>query len=230
MTVADRLAAVRGRIDAAAARAGRDPDEITLIAVSKVHSADAIAEAHEAGARTFGENYVQEWVGKAEHPRLVGRDLDWTFIGHLQRNKVRHLLGRVALIETVDSVRLAREIAKRAQARGGGFRQPVLLQIDLAGEDSKGGFTAETVAAELPALLALPGLDVRGLMHIPPRRDTPDATRADHRALRLLRDSLATESHPLTELSMGMSADFEIAIEEGATRVRVGTAVFGPRR
>jgi len=228
-SVADRLASLQERIAAAAGRAGRDPADITLVAVSKVHPAEAIAAAHDAGACTFGENYVQEWVGKAEHPRLVGRGLEWSFIGHLQRNKVRHLLGRVALIETVDSVRLAQEIDKRARARGGGFRQAVLLQVDLAGEDSKSGFSPARLRDDLPGLLTLPGLDVRGLMHIPPRRSTPEATRDDHRALRALRDSLATARHPLPELSMGMSSDFEIAIEEGATRVRVGTALFGAR-
>ncbi|MCO4770256.1 MAG: YggS family pyridoxal phosphate-dependent enzyme [Deltaproteobacteria bacterium] len=229
--LADRWQSVRDRVHAACARVGRAPDEVTIVAVSKVHPASAVAEAWAAGARDFGENYVQEWQRKAEDPALLARSgLRWSFIGHLQRNKVRHLLGRVDLIETVDSTRLAREISRRGASRGGSFAQKILLQVNLAGEEGKGGFHPDALRSAMSELTALPGVDVRGLMHIPPARRNPSETRVDHRALRTLRDGLEA-AYPvgLPVLSMGMSSDFEVAIEEGATRVRVGTAVFGAR-
>jgi PLP dependent protein len=225
--IGDRLASIRQRMDQACARAGRDPADVALLAVSKAHGVDAILEAYAAGLRRFGENYVQSWQGKAEDPRILKlSDLDWRFIGHLQRNKVKFLLGRVDVIETVDSLRLARAIAQKAAARGA--RQAVLLQINVGGEDSKSGVSPEH-AGEL--LGALPqGLDVRGLMAIPPPRPDAESTRPDHRFLRELRDRLQDEhSVALPELSMGMSGDFEVAIEEGSTEVRIGTALFGAR-
>ena len=223
-----RLAGVEQRIGAACVRAGRSPEDVTLVAVSKKHPPSAIAEALAEGVTCFGENYVQEWQAKAEHRDLVGRDLEWAFIGHLQRNKVRFLIGRVSLIESVDSPRLAREIGKRAA--GLGRTQSVLLQVALHDEDGKGGFTPASLREELPELLTVSGLSIEGLMHIPPPRESAEATRADHRALAALRDELQEATGAsLPELSMGMSTDFEVAIEEGATRVRVGTAVFGPR-
>ena len=229
--IAERWQALDDAVAAACGRVGRHPGEVTIIAVSKMHPASAIEQAHAAGARLFGENYVQEWQRKAEHELLVGLpDLRWSFIGHLQRNKVRHLLGRVSCIETVGSERLAREIARRAGERGGGFTQSVLLQVNLAGEAGKSGFSAEALSAALPALAALPGLSIDGLMHIPPPRLDRAARAADHAALRALRDELRTATGlDLRELSMGMSGDFEEAIEQGATRVRVGTALFGER-
>ena len=204
---------------------------VALTAVSKGHPASAIQQASWYALRLFGESYVQEWQGKAEHPDLVGiPDLRWTFIGRLQRNKVRHLIGRVSCIEAVDSLRLAEEISRRAADRGSSFRQPVLLQVNTNAEPDKAGFTPGALDAALPALLALPGLAIDGLMHIPAFRADPEATRPDHRALRLLRDRLQdTHGVPLPELSMGMSADFVVAVEEGATRVRVGTRLFGER-
>lgn len=223
-----RLAGIEQRIGAACVRAGRSPEDVTLVAVSKKHPPSAIAEALDEGVTCFGENYVQEWQAKAEHRDLVGRDLQWAFIGHLQRNKVRFLIGRVALIESVDSARLARAIGRRAA--GLGRTQSVLLQVALHEEDGKGGFSPGSLRAELPDLLAVSGLSIEGLMHIPPPRERAEDARADHRALAALRDELeATTGAHLPELSMGMSADFEVAIEEGATRVRVGTALFGPR-
>jgi pyridoxal phosphate enzyme (YggS family) len=224
--IAERLGAVRARIDRACAAAGRDPTDVALLAVSKFHPVEAILAAYDAGQRRFGENYVQEWLAKAEDPRLLRcPDLRWRFIGHLQRNKVRFVLGRVEAVETVDSVRLARALGERAAERGAA--QAVLLQVRIGDEASKAG-----VSPEAGALLAAlpPGLDVRGLMSIPPPRDDPEASRADHRALRRLRDRLQDASGvPLPELSMGMSDDLEVAIEEGSTEVRVGTAIFGPR-
>ncbi len=226
-----RLAVINGRIRDAALRSGRDASAVQLVAVTKTHPAATLVEAYEYGVRLFGESYVQEWMAKAEHPQLVGKsDLQWSFIGSLQRNKVRFLLGRVACIETVHNRRLAGEINKRAMERGGGFRQGVLLQINGSGEASKSGFRPDELRAQLPALLSLRGLRIDGLMHIPAFRPDPEASRADHRALRLLRDELQdAEGTALPELSMGMSGDFEVAIEEGATRVRVGTGIFGER-
>lgn len=202
-----------------------------MVAVSKVHPASAVLDAWLARARLFGESYVQEWLGKAEHEKLVGAEgLRWSFIGHLQRNKVRHLIGRVSCIETVDTLRLAQEIARRGAARGASFRQSVLLQVNVTGETGKSGFAPDDLKAQLNDLAALPGLSIDGLMHIPPQRPSTEASRSDHRALAGLRNELRMASGlALSELSMGMSADFEVAIEEGATRVRVGTALFGPR-
>ncbi len=232
MSIGDRLAELQERIDAACDRAGRDPSEVTLVAVSKRHPIAAIAEAHAAGARVFGENYVQEWQIKAEDPtalRLPG--VRWSFIGHLQRNKVRFLIGRVDLIETVDSLRLAQEISRRAEGRGRGFRQGILLQVNLAAEHGKSGFLVGEVRDVFEEIARLPGVDVQGLMHIPSPLSDAASTRADHAGLRALRDELrAASSLGLRELSMGMSSDFETAIEEGATRIRVGTALFGPRQ
>jgi len=231
VSIAERWDAIETRVAAACERSGRDRRDVTVIAVSKVHPVAAIEAAYGAGARLFGENYVQEWLGKAEHDSLMGlRELRWAFIGRLQRNKVRHLLGRVDCIETVDSERLAREISRRAAERGGGFAQSVLLQVNVAGEEGKGGFDPETLQNAIPGLFALPGLAIDGLMHIPPARPTAEESRRDHRDLAALRDRLrATTGQSLIELSMGMSGDFEVAIEEGATRVRVGTALFGAR-
>lgn len=226
-----QLVTTNSAIRDAIRRSGREPGAVQLVAVTKAHPASTILEAYGYGVRLFGESYVQEWVDKAEHPELVGKpDLRWSFIGSLQRNKVRFLLGRVACIETVHNRRLAGEINKRAMQRGGGFRQAVLLQVNAEGETSKSGFSPAELLAALPQLAALPGLRIDGLMHIPAFHPEPEATRADHRALRVLRDRLQdTHGIALPELSMGMSGDYVVAIEEGATRVRVGTGIFGDR-
>lgn len=228
-TIARRLAAVRARIDQACEAAGRDPAEVELLAVSKAHSAEVVLEAHAAGHTLFGENYVQDWQGKADDPRVAALPgLRWSFVGHLQRNKIRLLLGRVACIETVDRIKLARDLSRRAEAAG--LVQPVLLQVHVGDEATKSGFEPEELRGSFGELAALPGLRVRGLMAIPPFRATAEETRPDHRALRELRDALQDRhGSPLPVLSTGMSADYEVAIEEGSTRVRVGTAIFGPR-
>ena len=227
----ERWESLQNRLKAACDRAGRDHEDVTMIAVSKMHPASAVHEAWRAGARLFGESYVQEWIGKSEHPQLVAAEgLRWSFIGHLQRNKVRHLIGRVSCIETVDSLRLAQEISRRASTRASSFRQSVLLQVNLTSEIGKRGFGPEELKASFNDLISLPGLSIDGLMHIPPPRLTAEESRPDHRALETLRNELkAASGLALRELSMGMSADFEVAIEEGSTRVRVGTALFGPR-
>lgn len=208
MTVAERLARVRAAI----------PPGVTLVAVSKGHPAAAIREAFAAGQRSFGENYVQEWREKAEALSDLP-DLAWHFVGSLQTNKVKHLVGRVALVHAVDRLELAREISKRSAGRG--TATAVLLEVNVAGEASKSGCAPGEVPALAEAVRALPGLDLRGLMCIPPAEGDP---RPHFRTLRALRDRLG-----LPELSMGMSGDYPAAIEEGATIVRVGTAIFGER-
>lgn len=218
MSVADGLAEVRERIERACARAGRSPGDVALVAVSKVHPASAVREAYEAGQRLFGENYVQELADKAESLADL-RELRWHFIGHLQRNKVKQVLGVGAVVETVDSARLAIEIDKRASAP-----VEVLLQVNVAGEAQKSGCDPSELAALIAEVRARPRLVVRGLMTIPPLGEAPEASRRFFARLREL-----GEAHGLRELSMGMSADLEVAIEEGATIVRVGTAIFGAR-
>ncbi len=208
MTVAERLAGVRAAV----------PPGVTLVAVSKAQPAAAIREAHAAGQRHFGENYVQEWRDKAQALADLG-DLAWHFVGSLQTNKVKYLVGRVALVHTVDRLDLAREISRRSVQAGA--TTPVLVEVNVAAEPSKAGCAPAEVPALVAAARELPGLEVRGLMCIPPAEGDP---RAHFRALRALRERLA-----LAELSMGMSADYRTAIEEGATIVRVGTAIFGER-
>lgn len=209
MTVAERLARVRAGI----------PPGVTLVAVSKAQPAEAVREAHAAGQRHFGENYVQEWRAKAEALADLA-DLVWHFVGGLQTNKVKYLVGKVGLVHAVDREELAREIAKRSAQRG--IETRVLVEVNVAGEASKSGCAPDGVPRLVEAIRALPGLDLRGLMCIPPAEGDP---RPHFAALRGMRDALG-----LAELSMGMSADYPVAIEEGATIVRVGTAIFGERR
>lgn len=223
MSVAAQLTAVRERIARAAADAGRDAASITLVAVSKTKPVEAIREAYAAGQRVFGENYVQELVEKRAALADLA-DLELHFIGHLQRNKAKDVVRAHAAIETVDSARLADEIAKRAEAAG--WRVPVLLQVNVAREDQKSGCAPEQLPALLRYVRGLPSLEVRGLMTIPPLDAAPELARPHFRALRELRDEHLGNSG---WLSMGMSADLEVAIGEGATHVRVGTAIFGSR-
>lgn len=216
---------IRSRMDAAALRAGRDPSEVDLVAVSKTQPAEAVRELFEAGQGVFGENRVQELLAKA--PLLPGA-VRWHLIGHLQKNKIRKVLPAVELIHGVDSLELAREIDRIAGELG--LFPRVLLEVNVAGERTKFGFAPDAVRASLDDLLALPRLQVEGLMAIPPAVDHPGDARPFFAALRGLRDDLAARSGaPLSTLSMGMSGDFESAIAEGATLVRVGTALFGPR-
>ena len=219
MSIRDALERVRERIEAACRRAGRNPDEVTLIGVTKTVGPEAVVEAYEAGLRDFGENRVQEAVAKIEALAQLGIEPRWHMIGHLQRNKVKLTAGRFGIIHSVDSVLLSREISRRFESH-----VPVLLEVNVAQDAAKFGFAPEEVATALKEIAVLPHLDVRGLMTIAPLTTNPQDTRPTFQRLRELRDSLA-----LTDLSMGMSGDFEVAIEEGATMVRVGTAIFGPR-
>ena len=219
-TVAERLAGIRHQISAAAVSAGRHPDTVHLCAVSKTFPPDVIREAMDAGQTLFGENRTQEALAKI--PLLP--PARWHLIGHLQSNKVRKILPFVEMIHSVDSADLAKDISRISGELG--LRMKVLLQVNVASDDAKFGFTVAGVTAALPALVELPGIVIRGLMTIPPLEGDPSPHFA---ALRRLRETLATTAHPLAELSMGMSGDFTQAIAQGATIVRVGSAIFGGR-
>lgn len=233
-TLAARLAAVRERIAAAARRAGREPEAIALVGVSKRQSAAAVAEAVRAGLLHVGENYVQEALPKLEEVRVMlessGHKLpSWHFIGALQRNKLRSLAPTFDVVETVDRRELGAELDRRAGAAGRRLR--VLLQVNVSAEPQKAGVLPEAAANLLAASAAWQQLEVCGLMAIPAAASDPEQVRPAFARLRALRDELtsAPGGARLRELSMGMSGDFEVAIEEGATMVRVGTALFGPR-
>lgn len=223
-----RLATVRGRLAAAAERVDRDPATITLVAVSKTFPAETVALAVAAGVTDLGENRVQEAVAKAA--TVVAPGLAWHLIGPLQRNKARAAVETFALIHTLDRPALADRLATLVEELRPGDRQPVLIEVNLGGEAQKAGVGPGAAADLLDHTLALPQLEVRGLMAIPPWAEEAEASRPHFRALAELRARL--EDHAgvaLPELSMGMSHDFEVAVEEGATLVRVGTAIFGPR-
>jgi pyridoxal phosphate enzyme (YggS family) len=225
-TIAGRLAHVRARLARAAERAGRDASDVRLVAVSKKQPASAIVEAHAAGQRDFGENYVQELASKAISLEAL-EGIRWHAIGALQRNKAKDVVRVAHVIHTIDREELALEVAKRAAAIGRVI--DVLVEVDLAGEDQKAGCAPDDAPALVAACTAA-GLVVVGLMAIPPASDDPEATRPHFAHLRALRDDLLQRGHAtVRELSMGMSHDFEVAIEEGATLVRVGTAIFGAR-
>lgn len=225
-SVAERLESVRARVAAACARAGRDPSGVELLAVSKTVAAEVVGEAVAAGQRLFGESRAQE--AEAKIPLLPGR-LRWHFIGHLQSNKVRRVLPLVEALHGVDSLRLAGHVARVAAELG--LFPRVYLEVNLAGEASKHGLRPDELRECLAEVLALPRLEVAGLMAIPPVAAEPAQSRPWFRALRALRDELAARTGvPLSGLSMGMSDDFEVAVEEGATIVRVGSSIFGRRQ
>jgi PLP dependent protein len=223
--IPQRLAEVRRRI--AEASADRGPDAVRLVAVSKGQPVEAIRAAWDQGQRDFGENYVQELVSKAEQlGDLTAGGLRWHAIGQLQRNKARDAARIAAVIHAVDRADLALEIDRRASAAG--RRIDVLIEVKLGNEASKGGCAPAEVGRLLDVIAGCPSLAARGLMSVPPETESPEQARAFFRALRELRDQHGGAA-ALPELSMGMSHDFEIAIAEGATIVRVGTAIFGPR-
>ncbi len=225
MSLAENLEQVQQRIRAACERADREANSVTLLAVSKTRPPETIQAAADCGLVFFGENKVQE--ARAKIPLCPGR-LRWHFIGHLQSNKCREAVELFEMIQSVDSLSLAREISKRAEQAARTL--PVLLEVNVAGEASKFGYTPEKLRAELKELNALPRLEVRGLMTVPPWTSEPEKARPHFQRLReLKREGEQVLSAPLPHLSMGMSGDFEVAIEEGATIIRVGTALFGPR-
>ncbi len=220
-SIAARLQAVRARIAEACVRASRDPSDVTLVAVSKMHDTSAVRAAYEAGQRIFGENYVRELRDKA-HALEDLSGLRFHFIGHLQRNKVKDVIDVASCIETVDSVRLVEAVSQRATARGVSI--DVMVQVNVAGETQKAGCAPEELDSVLDVVRDSPVLRLSGLMTIPPGDPDPERSRPHFRALRAL-----AEARGIHGLSMGMSADLEVAIEEGATLVRVGTAIFGAR-
>ena len=230
MSIPENIASIRDRIAAAARRAGRQPENIALMAVSKTFPAERIREAYDAGLRMFGENRVQEFAGKAN----ALRDLDsaeWHLIGHLQTNKATKAVELFAAVDSVDSLRLAQKLNASAQQLGKKLK--VLIEINVGGEAAKSGVAPESLELEelLSAAPELEHLEFRGLMTIPPFNDDPREARPYFRKLRDLRDQIARRlpEFNMRELSMGMSHDFEVAIEEGSTCVRVGTAIFGER-
>ncbi len=232
--IPERLASLRARIAAACRRAGRDPASVRLLAASKTMPPERVVEAFEAGQRLFGENRAQELrdkraaVDRILAERGIGDRPEWHFIGHLQRNKARIVAPIAGMVHAVDGLELARELGRRA-ARAGTAPLPVLVEVNLAGEATKAGVAPAEALDLCRAVAAVDGLALRGLMAIPPRVERPEDARPWFRRLAELAARGRAEGLPLVELSMGMSADFEAAIAEGATIVRVGTALFGPR-
>ena len=225
-SIRENLADVRERIAQAAAKAGRGVDEIELVAISKTHDAEKVCEAYEAGQILFGESRVQE--AREKIPELPS-SLRWHFVGHLQKNKIRHAVPLFEMIHSVDSVALAEDMNRIAEEEG--LHPRVLLEVNVAGEGSKFGFKPEALRAETEALLALPRLSIEGLMTIPPLAEEAEASRKYFVQLRQLRYALEKEFDlKLPQLSMGMTNDFAAAVEAGATLVRVGTAIFGERK
>jgi pyridoxal phosphate enzyme (YggS family) len=223
--VAENLERVQAQIAEAAKKSGRSASDIQLVAISKTHEAEKVRAAFDVGQQLFGESRVQE--ARAKIP-LLPSALRWHFVGRLQKNKVRHALPLFELFHSVDSLDLARDMNRIAEEEG--LHPRVLLEVNVAGEGSKIGFAPGILEAQITALLELPRLIIEGLMTIPPLAPEEEASRKYFVALRELRDQFAAQFHlDLPQLSMGMSGDFGVAIEEGATLVRVGTAIFGKR-
>jgi len=225
MDLSENLSAIQQRIAAACARAGRDPRTVTLIAVTKSQPPELVSEAARLGLTLFGENKVQE--AKAKIPLCPGR-LRWHMIGHLQTNKCRDAVELFEMIQSVDSLGLAQEINKRAEQAA--KTMPILLEVNAAGEASKFGYRPQQLLAELSQINALPRLEIHGLMTMPPWTPDPEKARSVFRQVRDLKGQCEQVlGAPLPHLSMGMTGDFEVALEEGATMVRIGTALFGAR-
>ena len=224
--MAAALEQLHARVHSAAKASGREPSNVRILAVSKQQPTEAIAAAYEAGQRDFGENYAQELARKSEALRHLA-DVRWHFIGHLQRNKVRDIIGRAAVVHTVDRVELVTELERRQGARGD--RLDVLVQVNMGGEVQKGGCKPDELATVLDAVARAEHLRATGLMTLPPFDDDPERSRPHFAALRELRARHGGAA-ALPELSMGMSGDFEVAVSEGATIVRLGTALFGARQ
>ena len=229
MSIASNLADIRARISSAARSAGRDPSSVRLIAVSKTFPLDAVREAYDAGQREFGENRVQEGLQKIE--RSADLSIRWHLLGHLQTNKARKAASAFAMIQSVDGVEVLQKLDRGAEETGSA--PELLIQVDLAGEATKFGVPPAEVPRLLEAAAACRAARVVGLMTLPPLPETPEDARRWFRQLCELRDGWLASGVPpalLRELSMGMSGDFDVAIQEGATMVRVGTAIFGERR
>lgn len=227
MTISGNLAQINQRIRAAAEKAGRDPASVRLVAVSKTRPTTDIIAAFQAGQTVFGENYIQELVPKLAE---VHEAVEWHFIGHLQSNKVKYIAGQVALIHSVDRISLAEEIDRQWGKLGRSC--DILIQVNISGEATKSGTTEAGAIQLLRECALLPNIRVKGLMTMPPFFDDPDAARPFFAELRRLSEAVAAQriaGVDMAELSMGMSGDFEAAVQEGATLVRIGTAIFGER-
>jgi len=225
MTIADNLDRVRSQIAAASEKSNRRIEDVELVAISKTHEAEKVREAVDAGQTLFGESRVQE--ARVKIPELPS-NLRWHLVGHLQKNKIRHALPLFEMIHSVDSLALAQDVNRIAEEEG--LHPRVLLEVNVAGEGSKFGFQPNKLRQEMEQLLDLSRLSILGVMTIPPIAEDPEASRKFFVQLRELRDRLQTEFRvDLSQLSMGMTQDFPIAVEEGATLVRVGTAIFGER-
>ena len=223
------LERINRRIAEAATSCGRSPESVRLVAVSKTVNAQYVAEAIDAGATIFGENYIQE--ARDKFNALVDRPVEWHFIGHLQSNKSKYAVRMFDLIHSVDSLKLAAALDKAAQKSG--KCQDILIQVNISGEESKSGTTEDDAVDLIEAAARFEHIRIRGLMTIPPYYDQPELARPFFRRLAALGRRLAEKQLPgvvMEELSMGMTGDFEVAIEEGATLVRIGTAIFGPRQ
>ena len=225
--IASNIKAIQERMAAAAALAGRDLESIQLMAVSKTVPPERIREAVDAGITLLGENYVQE---AREKIPAIGHTVSWHMIGHLQTNKVKYVINLFDWIHSVDRLELARELDKRASQNN--RKLNVLIEVNVSGEESKSGVEASLALELVRQVSVLPNLNVRGLMTMPPYSDDPETSRPYFKALRKLRDDISAAAIPgvvMDELSMGMTDDFEVAIEEGATIIRVGRAIFGAR-
>lgn len=226
--VAENFRAVLEKVESAARRAGRGPDSVRLVTVSKTVPVERIREAVEAGARILGENRVQEALSKMETADFSGLPLpEWHLIGTLQKNKARHAVGVFSLIHSIDSIELAIEVGRQAVKKG--LRQKVLIEVNIAGESTKHGIRPEEALAAAKEISLIPGVELRGLMCVPPFTDDPEDSRPHFARLRELLADINNAGIPSSELSMGMTQDYEVAVEEGATLVRVGTAIFGAR-
>lgn len=224
--IAANVERVRERVARAAERTGRRAEEVTIVAVSKTFPPEAIRAAYDAGLRHFGENRVQDF--EAKQPKLANLEVTWHFIGHLQSNKARRALTLFSRVDTLDSLALAQKLDAAAAAEG--KQLPTLIEVHLGDEQSKSGVTEAELSRLAESILPLEHLELRGLMVIPPYAEDPQGARPYFRRLRELRDDLSRRiGRPLPGLSMGMSHDFEVAIEEGATEIRPGTALFGER-
>jgi pyridoxal phosphate enzyme (YggS family) len=227
MGIAQSLQDIQEKIVRAAVRAKRDPTRIRIVAASKTVSPERIIEAYDAGIDTFGESYAQEFRDKhITLDSILGPKLKWHFIGRIQRNKVKYIVGKVELIHSLDNIKVADEINRRAEMLGISVR--ALIEVN-AGEESKGGVNFRNVKGFLESLGMFHNIEIEGLMIMAPYFDEPEMARPYFRKLSELRGGLKEDFPKLNQLSMGMSADFEVAIEEGATIVRIGTAIFGPR-
>ena len=227
--ITKNLSRIRRRIEQAAARCGRDPASVRLVAVSKTVSAESVKAAINAGMCLLGENYIQE--AREKIAALMGSPASWHFIGHLQTNKARFAVELFDLIHSVDSLKLARELDK--QARRQNKVQPILIQVNIAEEKSKSGITEQAAPQLIREVSRCSNLSVKGLMTMPPFFNAPEKVRPYFKALRQLASRIAAmniDGVTMAELSMGMTGDFEVAVEEGATIVRVGTAIFGERQ